>query len=223
MLVESPVRGNSRAGFGGLPAETERPKGRHRAAGRPYLSQRAVDQVRRGEWNAHDRSHTLKGRWMKGTRWSLLKAPDKQNVVQPALLGEVAHVNKAMFRAFLLKEELRLLYHLKQVAVGDHRGKAERAAIDAGKQRVGGLVDRGDRVQQPAQRVAARGRARELFAQRVQPACECCVRVCGAACAAQQPRTVAAGTRASRASDRCPAPRAAPPSACPTVATTSRR
>ena len=53
------------------------------------------------------------------------------------------------------------------------------------RQRVGGLVDRGDRVQQPAQRVASLGRARELLAQRVQPACECCVRVCGAACAAQ--------------------------------------
>ena len=35
--VESPVRGDSHAGFGGRPAETERPKGRHRAAGRPYL------------------------------------------------------------------------------------------------------------------------------------------------------------------------------------------
>jgi len=34
MLAESPVRGNSHAGFGGRPAETERPKGRHRAAGR---------------------------------------------------------------------------------------------------------------------------------------------------------------------------------------------
>jgi hypothetical protein len=38
MLAESPVRGNSHAGFGGRPAETERPKGRHRAAGRPYLA-----------------------------------------------------------------------------------------------------------------------------------------------------------------------------------------
>jgi hypothetical protein len=49
MPVESPVRGDSHAGFGGRPAETERPKGRHRAAGRPYLAQRAVDQVRRDE------------------------------------------------------------------------------------------------------------------------------------------------------------------------------
>ncbi|MEA2233686.1 MAG: transposase [Solirubrobacteraceae bacterium] len=76
------------------------------------LGQRAVDQVRRDEWNAHDRSRTKTGKWIKGTRWSLLKAPDKQSVRQLALLGEVAHANKAMFRAFLMKEELRLLYQL---------------------------------------------------------------------------------------------------------------
>ena len=67
------------------------------------LGQRAVDQVRRDEWNAHDRSHTPKGKWIKGTRWSLLKSPDKQSIPQLALLGEVAHANKAMFRAFLLR------------------------------------------------------------------------------------------------------------------------
>jgi transposase len=76
------------------------------------LGQRAVDQVRRDEWNAHERSHTPKGRWIKNARWSLLKSPDKQSIPQLALLGEVAQANKAMFRAFLLKEELRLRYHL---------------------------------------------------------------------------------------------------------------
>jgi len=49
MPVESPVRRNPHAGFGGRPTETEQPKRRHRAAGRPYLAQRAVDQVRRDE------------------------------------------------------------------------------------------------------------------------------------------------------------------------------
>jgi transposase len=81
------------------------------------LAQRAVDQVRRDEWNAHERSHTKTGRWIKGTRWSLLKSPDKQSVPQLALLGEVQHANKPMFRAFLLKEELRLLYQLKDPAL----------------------------------------------------------------------------------------------------------
>jgi transposase len=81
------------------------------------LGQRAVDQVRRDEWNAHERSHTPKGRWIKGTRWSLLKSPDKQSIPQLALLGEVQQANKAMFRAFLLKEELRLLYQLEDRAL----------------------------------------------------------------------------------------------------------
>jgi transposase len=76
------------------------------------LAQRAVDQVRRDEWNAHERSHTRKGRWIKGTRWSLLKAPAKQSIEQLALLGEVQQANRALYRAFLLKEELRLLYQL---------------------------------------------------------------------------------------------------------------
>jgi len=77
------------------------------------LAQRAVDQVRRDEWNAHERSHTPAGKWIKGTRWSLLKAPGKQSVEQLALLAEVQQANKALYRGFLLKEELRLLYQLE--------------------------------------------------------------------------------------------------------------
>jgi transposase len=85
------------------------------------LAQRAVDQVRRDEWNAHERSHTPKGRWIKGTRWSLLKAPAKQSIEQLALLGEVQRANRALYRAFLLKEELRLLYQLDDPALApDH-------------------------------------------------------------------------------------------------------
>ena len=76
------------------------------------LAQRAVDQVRRDEWNAHDRSKTPRGKWIKGTRWSLLKAPAKQTINQLALLGEVQQANRPLYRAFLLKEELRLLYQL---------------------------------------------------------------------------------------------------------------
>ena len=76
------------------------------------LAQRAVDQVRRDEWNAHERSTTPTGKWIKNTRWSLLKAPAKQTIPQLAVLGEVQQANKPMFRAFLLKEELRLLYQL---------------------------------------------------------------------------------------------------------------
>ncbi len=81
------------------------------------LAQRAVDQVRRDEWNAHERSHTPKGRWIKGTRWSLLKAPAKQSVEQLALLHEVQQANRSLYRGFLLKEELRVLYQLEDPAL----------------------------------------------------------------------------------------------------------
>jgi len=115
--------------FGGRPAETEQPKGRHRAAGRPYLGQRAVDQVRREEWNAHDRSHTKAGKWIKGTRWSLLKSPAKQTMDQLAKLGEVQQANRPLYRAFLLKEELRLLYQLEDPRP---RARASRQLADLG-------------------------------------------------------------------------------------------
>ncbi|HEX3276995.1 MAG TPA: transposase [Thermoleophilaceae bacterium] len=75
-------------------------------------SPRATDQVRRDECNAHERSHTPAGRWVKGTRRSLLKAPERQTVAQLATLYEVQHANRALYRAFLLREELRLLYQL---------------------------------------------------------------------------------------------------------------
>jgi transposase len=81
------------------------------------LAQRAVDQVRRDEWNAHERSHTPKGKWIKGTRWSLLKSPEKQTIGQLALLHEVQQANKPLYRAFLLKEELRVLYQLDDPAL----------------------------------------------------------------------------------------------------------
>jgi transposase len=76
------------------------------------LAARATDQVRRDEWNAHDRSHTPTGRWVKHTRWSLLKAPENQTIGQLATLAEVQDQNRRLYRAFLLREELRLLYHL---------------------------------------------------------------------------------------------------------------
>jgi transposase len=76
------------------------------------LAARAVDEVRRAEWNARGKSKTPGGKWVKGVRWSLLKAPERQSISQLAALGEVSLANRRLFRAFLLKEQLRLLYHL---------------------------------------------------------------------------------------------------------------
>ena len=81
------------------------------------LAARATDQVRRDEWNAHERSRTAAGRWVKGTRWSLLKAPEHQTIAQLATLADVQTHNRRLYRAFLLREELRLLYHLPDTAL----------------------------------------------------------------------------------------------------------
>ena len=80
------------------------------------LAGRAVDDVRRAEWNAAGKSKSGDGRWVKSVRWSLLKAPERQTVAQLAALHEVSQVNRRLYRAFLLREELRLLYHLDDPA-----------------------------------------------------------------------------------------------------------
>ena len=77
----------------------------------------AVDELRRDEWNAHGRSHTKTGKWVKGTRWALLKAPDRQSLDQLGTLGEVFQANKRLYRAFLLYTQLRLLYALDDPAL----------------------------------------------------------------------------------------------------------
>jgi transposase len=77
----------------------------------------AVDQVRRDEWNAHDRSHTTAGKWVKNTRWALLKAPDRQSLDQLGTLGEVYVRNQRLYRAFLLYHQLRPLYALEDPAL----------------------------------------------------------------------------------------------------------
>jgi transposase len=88
------------------------------------LAGRAVDEVRRAEWNAQGKSKTGQGRWVKAVRWSLLKAPERQSARQLDALAEVQRVNKRLYRAFLLKEELRLLYHLEDPALAEPHLKA---------------------------------------------------------------------------------------------------
>jgi len=75
------------------------------------LAGEAVDKVRRAEWNEQGKSKTKRGRWVKGTRWALLKAPENRTERQDAALAEVQSANKRLYRAFLLKEQLRELYH----------------------------------------------------------------------------------------------------------------
>ena len=76
------------------------------------LGGKAADQVRRDEYNRHGRSASGEGKWIKGTRYSLLKDPAKQTARQLLKLAEVVLTNKPMYRAFLLYGELRYIYRV---------------------------------------------------------------------------------------------------------------
>jgi hypothetical protein len=124
------------------------------------LAARATDQVRRDEWIRHERSHTPAGRWIKGTRWSLLKAPENQTVGQLATLWEVQQANRELYRAFMLREELRLLYHLPDPALAP-------AHLDAwltwaSRSRLKPFVRLARTLREPPRRHPRRHRARPL-------------------------------------------------------------
>jgi transposase len=76
------------------------------------LGGEAADKVRREEYNAHGRSSTGEGKWIKGARYSLLKDPSNQSPRQLLKLAEVVLRNRRMYRAFLLYGELRYIYRL---------------------------------------------------------------------------------------------------------------
>ena len=76
------------------------------------LGSDAADKVRRDEYNAHGRSSTSEGKWIKGARYSLLKDPTNQTPKQLLKLAEVVTTNRRMYRAFLLYGELRYIYKL---------------------------------------------------------------------------------------------------------------
>ncbi len=88
------------------------------------LANEAVNDVRRADWNAHAKSTTTTGKWLKGVRWALLKAPERLTARQQIKLAEVQAANRPLYRAYLLKEELRALYHLGDPSLAAEHLKA---------------------------------------------------------------------------------------------------
>ena len=76
------------------------------------LGGEAVDKVRRDEYNQLGRSSTDAGKWIKGTRYSLLKDTAKQTSKQLLRLAQVVTTNTRLDRAFLLYGELPYIYRL---------------------------------------------------------------------------------------------------------------
>lgn len=59
-------------------------------------------------------------RWVKATRWALLKDPAKLTHTQQEVLGELRRSRSVLWRAYLLKEELRDLYRLPDPSLAAH-------------------------------------------------------------------------------------------------------
>ena len=76
------------------------------------LATQALDEVRRELWQQARRAGDTSGaRWLKGARWALWKRPERLTERQQAKLATIEHVNRRLYRAYLLKEQLRLVFH----------------------------------------------------------------------------------------------------------------
>jgi transposase len=82
------------------------------------LASEAVQEVRRTE--ARERKGSAEADVLKDARWALLKAPENLLPEQKLKLAEVASLNSRVYRAYLLKEELRALYRCGPEAAKRH-------------------------------------------------------------------------------------------------------
>lgn len=73
------------------------------------LANRALDELRREHWRTLGKSKGS-GRFVKGTRWALLKDPRALTERQRGTLVFLAKLNSPLYRGYLLKEQLRAIY-----------------------------------------------------------------------------------------------------------------
>ncbi|MGE5636233.1 MAG: transposase, partial [Nocardioidaceae bacterium] len=72
----------------------------------------ALDDVRRAVWNeARKAGDKQLAKQLKGARFALWKRPEKLTERQQAKLAFIQKLNAPIYRAYLLKEQLRQIYH----------------------------------------------------------------------------------------------------------------
>jgi transposase len=82
------------------------------------LANEAVHELRRSE--SRERKGSAEAAVLKGSRWALLKAPERLRDHEQLRLAEVARINARVYRGYLLKEELRALYKCGPRAAARH-------------------------------------------------------------------------------------------------------
>jgi transposase len=76
---------------------------------------KALDEVRREVWNAARRGgQTAVARELKDARFALWKNPEDLTQRQQAKLATIEKTNQRLYRAYLMKEQLRQVFHLRQ-------------------------------------------------------------------------------------------------------------
>jgi transposase len=76
---------------------------------------KALDQVRRDVWNeARDQGQHAIAKAIKGTRYALWKNPEDLTARQQAKLSGIQKTNRPLYRAYLLKEQLRQVFRLPE-------------------------------------------------------------------------------------------------------------
>ena len=74
----------------------------------------ALDVVRRSTWNdARKNGMTAEARQLKGARYALWRNPEDLSERQQAKLSWIKKANEPLYRAYLLKEQLRQILHVK--------------------------------------------------------------------------------------------------------------
>ena len=81
------------------------------------LATEALDEIRREVWReARRQGHTDAARELKGARYALWKNPENLTGRQQSKLADLERLNRPLYRAYLLKEQLRQIYRLGQRA-----------------------------------------------------------------------------------------------------------
>lgn len=80
----------------------------------------ALDEIRREVWNeARRRGDKGMAHGLKGARWALWKGAERLTGPQVEQLRWIERLNEPLYRAYLLKENLRLIFQLPAEQAGD--------------------------------------------------------------------------------------------------------
>jgi transposase len=81
------------------------------------LATEALDEIRREVWNeARRQGQGAVAAELKGARYALWKNPENLTERQQSKLADIERLNRPLYRAYLLKEQLRQIYRLGPMA-----------------------------------------------------------------------------------------------------------